>query len=228
MTSTMKSEPGTPPMRGSSFGVSVSAAATRMLGGSADGARGTATSEEDDGGVTALAGETTVVAAPVIAALARNLRRLSAPRGCFRVPFSCAIGLSLNVLARLTRLACLADGRDISLRLWRGKACHLQRDVTKLPRKFQVEWRSLSNSTFSLSGAQAFRIEIVDHDLLAKRAGELLGIPARHHVDSAAGWINGAAGIILCARLPANTKRRNRAASRPNPRRDERRDPHVR
>src|SRR2546430_12068283 len=42
MTSTMKSEPGTPPIRGSSFGVSVSAIATCMVGGSADGRRGAA------------------------------------------------------------------------------------------------------------------------------------------------------------------------------------------
>src|SRR5258707_8490518 len=40
ITSTMKSDPGTPPIRGSSFGVPVSAAATCILGGSADGRRG--------------------------------------------------------------------------------------------------------------------------------------------------------------------------------------------
>jgi hypothetical protein len=55
--------------------------------------------EGDDFGAAALAGETTVAAAPVIAAPARNLRRLTVLRGCFRVPFSCAIGLSRNVLA---------------------------------------------------------------------------------------------------------------------------------
>ena len=36
----MKSEPATPPIRDSSFGGAVSAAATCMLGGSADGRRG--------------------------------------------------------------------------------------------------------------------------------------------------------------------------------------------
>src|SRR5215472_9293711 len=70
MTSTMKSEPGTPPMRGSSFGVAVSATATCMVGGSAEGRRG---------GALAAA-----LAAPVTAAAARNLRRLTSGRGCFR------------------------------------------------------------------------------------------------------------------------------------------------
>src|SRR6266540_1745108 len=44
ITSTMKSEPGTPPMRelDSSFGVPLSAAAICIVGGSAEGRRGTA------------------------------------------------------------------------------------------------------------------------------------------------------------------------------------------
>ena len=85
MTSTMKSEPGRPPMRGSSFGVPVSAAATCTEGGSADGRGAAAASGEvavvarigDAGGVTA-------VAAPATATPARNLRRLTSGRGSFR------------------------------------------------------------------------------------------------------------------------------------------------
>src|SRR6266446_6812549 len=86
MTSTMKSEPGTPPMRGSSFGVAVSATATCMVGGSAEGRRGGAFAgalavvAAIAAGVTAVA----AVAAPVTAAAARNLRRFTSGRGCFR------------------------------------------------------------------------------------------------------------------------------------------------
>src|SRR5262245_20663715 len=92
ITSTMKSEPGTPPRRGSSFGVPASAAATRMVGASADGGRASAAFGEDDEGAAALTGDTTVVAAPAVATPARNLRRLTAGRGCFRVLLSCAMG----------------------------------------------------------------------------------------------------------------------------------------
>src|SRR6478609_8372760 len=66
ITSTMKSEPATPPIRGNSFGVAVSAAATCIWGGSA-------------------------VAAPATATPARNLRRFTSGRGSFR-----AMELSLD------------------------------------------------------------------------------------------------------------------------------------
>src|SRR5262249_37673316 len=80
MTSTIKSEPGTPPIRGSSFGVAVSAVATCMVGGSAEGRRGGAPVEAAAfavGGVAALA-------APATATAARNLRRLTSGREYFR------------------------------------------------------------------------------------------------------------------------------------------------
>src|SRR5713226_6400633 len=81
MTSTMKSEPGTPPIRGNSFGVPVSAAATCIEGGSADGTRAGAAV-----GVVAVVaalatGAVTAVAAPATATPARNLRRLTSGRG---------------------------------------------------------------------------------------------------------------------------------------------------
>src|SRR3954465_6302108 len=70
ITSTMKSEPGTPPMRLAtcSPGACVSAAATCMVGGSADGARATGGGEEStcDG---------TAVAAPAASAPVRKRRR---------------------------------------------------------------------------------------------------------------------------------------------------------
>src|SRR6266545_3068552 len=71
ITSTMKSEPGTPPMRApdNSFGVPLSAAATCMVGGSAEGRRGAALV---DVVVAACAGGT-AVAAPATATPARNL-----------------------------------------------------------------------------------------------------------------------------------------------------------
>src|SRR5271168_2326990 len=71
MTSTMKSEPGVPLSREGIAGVPVSAAATWAFGGSADGNRCCAC-----GAVAASAG-LTAPAAPVTAAAARNLRRLS-------------------------------------------------------------------------------------------------------------------------------------------------------
>src|SRR5215467_7434151 len=82
MTSTMKSEPGTPPIRGSSFGVAVSATATCMVGGSAEGRRGALM----DASVAAAfaAGGASAVVAPASAAPARNFRRLTSGRGCFR------------------------------------------------------------------------------------------------------------------------------------------------
>src|SRR6266511_1038381 len=83
MTSTMKSEPGTPPMRelDSSFGVPLSAAAICIVGGSAEGRRGAALV---DAVVAACAGGT-AVAAPATATPARNLRRLTSGCGCFRL-----------------------------------------------------------------------------------------------------------------------------------------------
>src|SRR5215510_484405 len=94
-TSTMKSEPGTPPTRGSSFGVAVSATATCMVGGSADGRRGGALA-----GVLAVvaalaAGGVTALAAPATATPARNLRRLTSGRGCFR-----AMGVPPSIVAQ--------------------------------------------------------------------------------------------------------------------------------
>src|SRR2546421_12673628 len=80
----MKSEPGTPPIRGSSFGVPVSAAATCMVGGSAEGRRAGAAAV-DVAGVAPFATGATVVAAPATATPARNLRRLTSGRESFRL-----------------------------------------------------------------------------------------------------------------------------------------------
>src|SRR5215813_349880 len=82
MTSTMKSEPGTPPMRDpdNSFGVPLSATATCIVGGNAEGRRGGALV---DAVVAACAGGT-ALAAPATATPARNLRRLTSGRGCLR------------------------------------------------------------------------------------------------------------------------------------------------
>src|SRR5262245_21050444 len=83
MTSTMKSEPGTPPMRevDNSFGVPISAAATCAVGGSAEGIRGAAPVEAL---VAAFAGGTAV--APLATATpAKNLRRLTAACECLRL-----------------------------------------------------------------------------------------------------------------------------------------------
>ncbi len=83
ITSIMKSEPGTPPMRGNSFGVPVSAAATCIVGGSADGRRG-GTVSVDVAVAPFATGGVTAVAAPATATLARNLRRLTSGRCSFR------------------------------------------------------------------------------------------------------------------------------------------------
>src|SRR5436190_21400735 len=71
MTSTMKSEPGTPPMRLSAIspGVWVSSAATCVVGGSADGRCGFSSLS-----LWPIAGAATV-AAPVASTPVRNLRR---------------------------------------------------------------------------------------------------------------------------------------------------------
>src|SRR5215831_17642874 len=86
MTSTMKSEPGTPPMRDAdnSFGVPVSAAATCIVGGNAEGRRGGALMDAFAVVAAFAAGGATAVAAPATATPARNLRRLTSGRGCFR------------------------------------------------------------------------------------------------------------------------------------------------
>src|SRR5215475_2588438 len=84
MTSTMKSEPGTPPIRGSSFGVAVSAIATCMVGGSAEGRRGGTLAGVPAVVAAFAAGGVTALAAPATATPARNLRRLTSGRGCFR------------------------------------------------------------------------------------------------------------------------------------------------
>src|SRR5271168_1444290 len=71
MTSTMKSEPGVPLSRDGMTGVPVSAAATWAFGGNADGrCCGVC-------GAVEAAADFTAPAAPVTAAAARNLRRLS-------------------------------------------------------------------------------------------------------------------------------------------------------
>src|SRR5260221_10481667 len=83
MTSTMKSEPGTPPIRGSSFGVAVSAIATCMVGGSADGRRG-ALMDASVAAAAFAAGGASGVFTPASAAPARNLRRATPGPGWFR------------------------------------------------------------------------------------------------------------------------------------------------
>ena len=93
MTSTMKSEPGTPPIRDDSFGVPVSAAATCIVGGSAEG-RGAGAAPGEVAGVAPFAtGGVTAVAAPATATPARNLRRLTSGRGSFRVMDFSLIGM---------------------------------------------------------------------------------------------------------------------------------------
>jgi hypothetical protein len=98
MTSTMKSEPATPPIRGKSFGVPVSAAATCIDGGSADG-RG-AGAALDDVVAPCAAGGLTAVAAPATATPAKNLRRLTSERGSFRAGSFRFMEFSLDCLAR--------------------------------------------------------------------------------------------------------------------------------
>src|SRR3981081_1156557 len=84
ITSTMKSEPGTPPIRGNSFGVPVSAAATCIEGGSADG-RGAGSALGDVASVAPFAARgVTAVAAPATATPAKNLRRLTSGRRSLR------------------------------------------------------------------------------------------------------------------------------------------------
>src|SRR5258708_441786 len=84
ITSTMKSEPATPPMRGNSFGVPVSAAATCQVGGSADGARGGGEALGVAVVAASATGGATPVAAPATATPAKNLRRLTSGRGSLR------------------------------------------------------------------------------------------------------------------------------------------------
>ena len=101
MTSTMKSEPGTPPIRdaANSFGVCVSAAATCILGGSADGSRGAGVALGDVACVAALAtGGVTAVAAPATVTPAKNFRRLTSRRDCGCGDFLAMEFLPLNVL----------------------------------------------------------------------------------------------------------------------------------
>jgi len=77
-------------MRGSSFGVAVSATATCMVGGSAEGRRGGALVGAL-AVVAALAAGVTAVAAPVTAAAARNLRRLTPRDADVFVPLSSSV-----------------------------------------------------------------------------------------------------------------------------------------
>src|SRR5436309_5089591 len=82
MTSTMKSDPGTPLTRASSRGVPVSASAAFPEGGTAEGARGACatTSAERAGGLIADA----AVAAPAATTPVRNLRRSAFGSGSLR------------------------------------------------------------------------------------------------------------------------------------------------
>src|SRR5260221_11312212 len=82
MTSTMKSEPGTPPIRGSSFGAAVSAIATCMVGGTADGRRG-AVMDASVAAAAVAAGGASAFVEPETAAPSRNLRRLTSGIGGF-------------------------------------------------------------------------------------------------------------------------------------------------
>src|SRR5260221_5236360 len=101
ITSTMKSEPGVPPMRDvdNSFGVPLSAAATCAVGGSAEGRLGAALAEA----VVAACAGGTADAAPATATPATNLRRLTG-RCFFAITFlpqsSAAVACGL---CRLTR-----------------------------------------------------------------------------------------------------------------------------
>jgi len=80
----MKSDPATPPMRGKSLGVPLSTAATRALGGNADGRRGNAALVGAASRSAAAIGGAAVVVAPATAMLAKNLRRLTPERASFR------------------------------------------------------------------------------------------------------------------------------------------------
>src|SRR6516165_1121736 len=79
MTSTMKSEPGTPLMRESSFAGAVSAAARRVGGVPREGSTDAGSKERDV--LLAMRGAT-AVAALTSATQARSLRRLTARRRC--------------------------------------------------------------------------------------------------------------------------------------------------
>src|SRR3954447_8824923 len=88
MTSTMKSDPGVPPMRlgAASPGVCVSAAAPRALGDSADGARvfwaSSSSAPRDRGGAMALAA---LAATNPVRNLRRSLRAMTAPSSLWMV-----------------------------------------------------------------------------------------------------------------------------------------------
>src|SRR5215467_11199055 len=77
MTSTMKSDPSGPTAFANSLGVPVSAAAIWALGRSADGRRGGVAAVSATGAVAAWTCADAAVAAPVRAAPAMNLRRLT-------------------------------------------------------------------------------------------------------------------------------------------------------
>src|SRR5271165_82965 len=98
MTSTMKSDPGTPLIRDNSFGVAVSATATCMVGGSADGRRGALALDCVACVAARAAGNGTVVAAPATATPARNPRRLTSGRASFRARSLCARSLFLRAM----------------------------------------------------------------------------------------------------------------------------------
>src|SRR6266436_10380027 len=77
MTSTMKSDPSGPAAFANSLGVPVSAAAMWALGRSADGSRGGVAAVSVAGAVAAWTCADAAVTAPVRAAPAMNLRRLT-------------------------------------------------------------------------------------------------------------------------------------------------------
>src|SRR5712691_1094576 len=106
MTSTMKSEPGTPPIRGNSFGVAVSAAATCMVGGNAEGSRAGAALVEVACVAAFATGGVTAVATPATATPARNLRRLTSGRGSFCAGTFRVMELSLDCHAWRPRGIC--------------------------------------------------------------------------------------------------------------------------
>src|SRR6185436_13755351 len=95
MTSTMKSEPATPPIRATSFsGVPVSAAMVQAVGGSADGIRAAAAPAAE---VALAACGATAPAAPATATPFRKLRRSTFEADSLRA--SRALPLPKNIIA---------------------------------------------------------------------------------------------------------------------------------
>src|SRR5262249_27491761 len=120
MTSTMKSEPGAPPIRDAdnSFGVPLSAAATCTEGGSAEGRRGGALAVV----AARAAGGPIAVAAPATATPVRNLRRLTSARGRFRAMQFPPYLLSCAAIGGRRRLNRAPHGVILSARRYAGKS----------------------------------------------------------------------------------------------------------